>query len=276
MGWEENVQRPQALGLMALLCLTASGVSAAQAQDNSKQSAQAQEAARKAQQAEREAEAARQQAEAAQEEVRKHLQAEREAAEKKAQEEKKEEERRAEATRKKEEEEKKKRRSGSEPKLNIPIRYFVYSAVFGGLGYATGLLSEGPERKLRDPANHPTQDETLKLYRQARYGGILSKSFYGLSGAMGGYAAYKTQTAIREYLTAKAQMAALQQEADQRLAQASSPEERQAAEVTNALLVPPGPAATELLVIVPEPPPLQAGFIVGPAGDASVSLSVRF
>jgi hypothetical protein len=82
---------------------------------------------------------------------------------------------------------------------------------------------------------------------------------------------------VREYLTAKAQQsAALQREANQRLAQAQGPEEQKAIEVANTLLLPAEPAVTELLVTAPEPPPLQAGFFLSPTGDASVSLSVSF
>jgi hypothetical protein len=177
--------------------------------------------------------------------------------------------------------EEKKQQSGPEPSLNIPIRYFVYTALFSGLGYATGFLSAGPERSLRNPAKHPNPDKTLTLYREARYGGMISKGFYGLSGAMGGFAAYKTQSAVREYLTAKAQaqMAERQRQVDQRLAQAKSPEERKAVEVANTLWVPPEPGSaelTELLATPPEPLPLQAGFFVGPSGDAAVSLSMSF
>ncbi|MDY7228733.1 hypothetical protein [Hyalangium rubrum] len=210
--------------------------------------------------------------------------AERDAAEQRARAEqaKQEVEKQLEAARKQQEEAQKaleetqKKPAGPEPELNLPIRYFVYSALLGGLGYATGLVSAGPERDLRDPAKHPTPDKTKSIYRRAYYGGLVSKGFYGLSGAMGGYAAYRTQSAVRQYLTAKARMAALQKEADKRLAQAGTPEERKAAEVTNALLVPPELVATEILVMPPEPPPLQAGFFVGSQGDASLSLSVRF
>jgi hypothetical protein len=242
------------LGLIVLLCLTAPGVNAAEATKKSADAPTPAELRQQAEEATRKAEALMQQAQAEQKKLEEAKGA-------------------TEATKAPEA----KKQTGPEPSLNIPIRYFVYTAIFSGLGYATGFLSAGPERDLRNPAKHPTQDDTLSLYRKARYGGIISKSFYGLSGAMGGFAAYKTQSAVREYLTAKAQMASLQREADQRLAQAQGPEERKAAEVANTLRVPPpGSDATELLVMAPEPPPLQAGFFVGPAGDASLSLSVRF
>jgi len=247
------------------MCLTASGVSAAESKKKSAEAQQQAEQQRQAEEAARQAEALKQQAEAEleaaqrkKEELEKQFQ---------VQQLQKEAEEKAKAETKP---------TGPEPKLNLPIRYYVYSAVFSGLGYATGFLSRGPERDLRDPAKHPTQDKTLSLYRRAHYGGLISKGFYSLSGAVGAFAAYKTQSAVREYLTAKAQMAALQKEADQRLAKAQSPEERKATEVTNALLLPPEPVATELLVTAPEPPPLQAGFFLSPAGDASVSLSVSF
>jgi hypothetical protein len=168
------------------------------------------------------------------------------------------------------------RPAGPEPELNIPIRYFVYSAILGGLGYATGIFSRGPERDLRNPAQHATPDDTQSLYRKAYYGGLISKGFYSLSGAMGGLAAYKTQSAIRSYLTAKARLAAREREMNQRLAQAKSPEEKKAVEMHQALLEPPTPAGTELLVMAPEPPPLQASFAVGPSGEGALSLSVRF
>jgi predicted Zn-dependent peptidase len=233
------MQRPQTLGLIVLMCLSASTVYGAEKRKSAEE--QRAEQQRQAEEDARKAEELKQQAQAELEEQQKP--------------------------------------AGPEPKLNLPIRYFVYTAVFSGLGYATGFLSRGPERDLRDPAKHPTQDKTLSLYRRARYGGILSKGFYSLSGAMGAYASYKTQSAVREYLKATAQQqqsAALEREAKQRLAQAQSSEEQKAIEVANALMLPPEPVATELLITAPEPPPLQAGFFLGPAGDASVSLSVSF
>ena len=150
--------------------------------------------------------------------------------------------------------------------------------MLSGLGYATGFLSAKPEKELRDPAKHPTTDKTKSIYRRAYYGGLVSRGFYGLSGTMGAYAAYKTQSSVRQYLTAKARMATAsrQQAADQRLAEATSPSEKKAAEVSNALLVPPGELSTEIQVVLPEPPPVQAGVFVSPSGDASLSFSVRF
>ncbi|WP_224369013.1 hypothetical protein [Hyalangium versicolor] len=234
------MQRLRALGLTVLVCLAAQNVTAAEAKKNTEEKQQP----KTQQQAEQEAEALKQQAQALRQEQLA------------VQEEKKP--------------------AGPEPKLNLPIRYFVYSALLGGLGYATGFLARGPERDLRDPAKHSTQDKTQSLYRRAYYGGLISKGFYSLSGAMGGYAAYRTQSSIRQYLTAKAQMAARQKETDARVAQARSPEERLSAEVSQSLVEPQAPLATELLVMVPEPPPLQAGFSVGPSGEGSLSLALNF
>jgi hypothetical protein len=261
------MQRPRALGLIVLMCLTASTVNGAESkrksaeeQRRAEQQHQAEEDARQAEAMKKQAQAELEEAQRKKEELERQIQAQ--------QQQQQQQQQQAQAE---------KKPAGPEPKLNLPIRYFVYTALFSGLGYATGFLSRGPERDLRDPAKHPTQAKTLSLYRRARYGGILSKGFYSLSGAMGAYATYKTQSAVRQYLTAKAQQsAALEREQNQRLAQAQSPEAQKAMEVANALLLPPEPAATELLVTAPEPPPLQAGFFLGPAGDASVSLSVSF
>jgi hypothetical protein len=260
------MQRPQALGLTVLMCLTASTVYGAESKRRAEEEQRQAEQQRQTEEAARQAEAMRQQAQAEFEEVqRKKEELERQL---QAQQQQQQQQQQALAE---------KKPAGPEPELNLPIRYFVYTAVLSGLGYATGFLSRGPERDLRDPAKHPTPDKTLSLYRRAHYGGLISKGFYSLSGAMGAYATYKTQSAVRQYLTAKAmQSAALQREANQRLAQAQSPEGQKAIEVANTLLLPPEPVATELLVIVPEPPPLQAGFFLSPTGDASVSLSVSF
>jgi chemotaxis protein histidine kinase CheA len=257
------MQRTQALGLAVLMCLTASTVNGAEPKKKTTEEQQRAEQQRQAEEAERQAEAMKQQAQAELEEA----QRKKEELEKQLQ---------AQQQQQQQQEAQAKKPTGPEPKLDLPIRYYVYTAIFSGLGYATGFLSRGPERDLRDPAKHPTQDKTLSLYRKARYGGILSKGFYGVSGTFGAYAAYKTQSAVRQYLTAKAQQsAALQREANQRLAQARSPEEQKDLELANSLLLPPEPVVPELLV-VPEPPPLQAGFFLSPAGDASVSLSVSF
>ena len=266
------MQRPQIPGLIVLLCLTASSGSAAEAKKKSAEKSLP-ELQQEADEAARNAEALKQQVQAAQSEAQQRAQgAQLPQAPQMPQMPQMPQAPQA---------EEKKKQSGPEPSLNIPIRYFVYTALFSGLGYATGFLSAGPERSLRNPAKHPNPDKTLTLYREARYGGMISKGFYGLSGAMGGFAAYKTQSAVREYLTAKAQaqMAERQRQVDQRLAQAKSPEERKAVEVANTLLVPPEPGSaelTELLVAPPQPLPLQAGFFVGPSGDAAVSLSMSF
>jgi chemotaxis protein histidine kinase CheA len=170
---------------------------------------------------------------------------EKRAEEKRAEEKREEEERKKEEDRKKEEEEKKKAKK-EEPKLDLPIRYFVYSAVLSGLAYGTGLLSAGPERQLRNPDAGRTRNQTLWLYRRAYYSGLLSNGLYAASGAMAGYAGYKTQGAVREYLTAKAQNAALQPaDEDTRWVQA------------------------------PTAPPLRAGFGVVPGG-ASLSFELSF
>jgi hypothetical protein len=238
------------LGLIVLMCLSAQGVNAAEAKKKNEGTTQSSaETQQQIEQAQRDAEALRQQAQDAQQ-MQQQLAA--------AQQEKKS--------------------SGPEPSLNLPIRYYVYTAVLSGLGYATGFLSRGPERELRDPAKHPTQDKTLSLYRRAYYGGLVSKGFYSLSGTMGAYAAYKTQSSIRQYITAKAQaqMAQRQREAAERLAQATSPEEKKAAEVTNALLVPSEPMGSEPVVLLPEPPPVQIGLGVGPSVGGAFSLSVQF
>jgi hypothetical protein len=261
------MQRPQALGLIVLMCLTASTVNGAESRKKTVEELKRAEQQRQAEEAARQAEALKQQAQAELEEAqrkKKELEQQIQAQQQQLQ----QQQQQAQAEEKS---------AGPEPKLNIPIRYFVYTALFSGLGYATGFLSRGPERDLRDPAKHPTPDKTLSLYRRARYGGLISKGFYSLSGAFGAYATYKTQSAVREYLTAKAQQsAALQRKANQRLAQAQSPEEKKDIEVANTLLLPAEPVATELLVMPTEPPPLQAGFFLSPAGDASVSLSVSF
>lgn len=99
------------------------------------------------------------------------------------------------------------KKSGPEPELNLPIRYFVYAALLGGLGYATGIFSAGPERELRNPDLHPTREKTQELYVKAYYGGIVSRAFYGASATMTAYASYRVQAAIRDYLQAKAQAA---------------------------------------------------------------------
>jgi cobalamin biosynthesis protein CobT len=323
------VQRPQALGLIALLVLMSPRASALQAQEDSnrqpgagtpstpptqaeqeaarKRAQEEQEAARRRAEAElraaeeraraemerkkREAEEARSRAEkrkGEEEEAREKVEKLKQDAEEararaeKQQEEAEEARARAEKQREEAEEEaeraeaeKDKKPAGPEPELNLPIRYFVYTAVLSGLGYATGFLSAGPERDLRNTAKHRTPDETLSLYRRARYGGLLSKGFYSLSGAVGGYAAYKTQSAVREYLSAKAKLAMQQQQQQARRPTGdSSEQDRLAAEVTRALLVPPLPDSTE--IVLPEPPPIQAGIFLGPSGDTSFSLSVRF
>lgn len=110
---------------------------------------------------------------------------------------------------KKDEEEKKEKEKANkpEPELNIPVRFFVWTAVFGALGAATSILSAGPERDLRDPAKHQQGFTTWWHFTRAYWGGFISKGFYAASGAMGGYAGYKTQGAVRDYLTAKAGMA---------------------------------------------------------------------
>lgn len=204
------------------------------------------------------------------EEVKKQVQAE---AEKRMKEQQEAAQKQAQAAQQEE-----KKSSGPEPELNLPIRYYVYTAVLSGLGYATGFLSAKPEKDLRDPAKHPTPDKTKSIYRRAYYGGLISRGFYGLSGTMGAYAAYKTQSNVRQYFAAKARMAmaSRQQAEDSQQANASSPSEQKAAEVTQALLVPPGELSTELLGVLPEPPPVQAGVFVSPSGEASLSLSVRF
>ena len=251
------MHRPQALGIVVLLLLAAPRVSVAQTKTTSQQEKQREEERRREEERQREEELKKQ----VQAEMEKRAQAEREAAEKQAQ---------------ADQEEQKKKSSGPEPELNLPIRYYVYSAVLSGLGYATGFLAAKPERDLRDPAKHPTPDKTKSIYRRAYYGGLISRGFYGLSGTMGAYAAYKTQSAVRQYFTAKAQQASRQQATDQRLAEATSPAERKAAEVSRALLVPPGELSTEILVAIPKPPPVEAGVFVSPSGDASLSFSVRF
>lgn len=263
------------MGLIVLTCLSALSVSAAEAKKNNPQTAAEQKAQADREAAELKAQIEQQKAaleKQAQEkaELEKQLQEKQALGQQLQTEQKKQEEAMQQQAAKQQS-------SAPEPSLNLPIRYYVYTALFSGLGYATGFLSRGPERDLRDPAKHPTQDKTLTLYREARYTGFVSKGFYGVSGAFGAYAAYKTQSSIREYITAKAQaqMAAREREAAQRLAQASSPEQRKSAEVTNTLLAPPADPS-ERLVMVPEPPPLQAGFFVGPSGEASLSLSMSF
>lgn len=250
------------------MCLTASTVNGAESKKKTVEELKRAEQQRQAEEAARQAEAIKQQAQAELEEaLRKKKELEQQI---QAQQQQLQQQQQQQVLAEK-------KSAGPEPSLNIPIRYFVYTALFSGLGYATGYLSRGPERDLRDPAKHPTPDETRSLYRKARYAGLISKGFYSLSGAFGAYATYKTQSAVREYLTAKAlQSAALQRGAKQRLAQAQSPKERKDIEVANTLLLPAEPVATELLVTAPEPPPLQAGFFLSPTGDASVSFSVSF
>lgn len=127
---------------------------------------------------------------------------------------KQDEEKKKEEEKKKQEEEDRKKANKPEPELNIPIRYFVYSAILGGLGALTGIFSAGPERDLRDPAKHTTPDATRWMYIRAYYGGFVSKGFYALSGAMAGYAGYKTNGAVQDYFKAKAGLAAVPTSSD--------------------------------------------------------------
>lgn len=294
------MQRSQALGLIVLMSLSAQSGIAAEAKKNTANQ-QSPETQQQIQQAQKDAEALRQRAQAAQEEARR-LEAEQKAAEQKlqnaqqqyqgaqqqlqgaqqqlqgAQQQYQGAQQQVQDAQQQVQAAQEKKATGPEPSLNLPIRYYVYTALLSGVGYATGFLSRGPERDLRDPAKHPTQDKTLSIYRRAYYGGLVSKGFYSLSGTVGAYAAYKTQSSIRQYITAKAQaqMAQRQREAAERLAQASSAEQKKAAEVTNSLLVPSEPESSEPVALLPEPPPLQIGLGVGPSGGGAFSLSFQF
>jgi hypothetical protein len=124
-------------------------------------------------------------------------------------------------------------------KLDLPIGYFVASAVLGGLGWATGHFSAGPEIDLRNPNRRESREETLRLYRRAYYGGLVSRGLYAASASVGGVAAFKTQSAVRSYLTEKAQLNAP-------LAEATEP--APAAQVRGGFALVPGGAGFSLEV----------------------------
>jgi hypothetical protein len=167
-----------------------------------------------------------------------------------------------------------------EPELNLPIRYFVYTALLSGLGYATGLLVAGPERALRDPSKHGTISSTNNLYNAVYYGGAISRGFYGASGAMGGYASFKLQGAIREYITAKANAAMARRPADPRRetvalrapeaapfqVEAALPEQEQAD----------GPLTITAEREAEQPVPVAFGFTASPNGEGALFFSVEF
>jgi hypothetical protein len=174
-----------------------------------------------------------------------------------ASEEKKEEEKKEE----KQEEKKDEGAKKDEPKLKLPIALLVWTAVFSGLGWATGFLSAGPERTLRNPDKHTTRDATNWVYFQANALGIISKTFYSASGAFGGFATFRTTQAVREYVQAKAAAAMSSRDGVPEAPVASAFDLRPLAE----------PESLELPAL-----PAHAGFVLTPSGEGAMVFSFSY